>query len=65
MLTRTLRRQFESNLACQVTKNPKQFYSYAKSKLKTKQKIPALKRSDGSMAETPKEKADLLNEYIS
>ena len=65
MLTRTLRRQFESNLAGQVKKNPKQFWSYAKSRLKTRQKIPALKRSDGSMAVTPKEKADLLNEYFS
>ena len=41
-LTRTLRMNFEINLAGRSKKSPKQFWSYVKSKLKTRTNIPTL-----------------------
>ena len=64
-LTRTLRRDFETKLARNAKKEPKQFWCYMRSRLKTRQKMPALTKSDGAKAVTPKEKADLLNEFFS
>ena len=39
-LTRTLRRDFESKIARNAKDKPKQFCSYTRSRLKTRQKIP-------------------------
>ena len=63
-LTRTLRMNFEINLAGRSKKSPKQFWSYVKSKLKTRTNIPTLIKSNGSEARTSKEKAEALNEYF-
>ena len=62
---RGLRRDFESKIARNAKDKPKQFWSYTRSRLKTRQKIPPLKKPDGTKANTPKEKADLLNEFFS
>ena len=64
-MTRDLRRTFELNLAKNLKSNPKAFWKYAKSKLKTTSKIGDLTRDDGSLLHNPKEKADLLNETFS
>ena len=63
-LTRTLRSNFEQNLAFNVKSKPKLFWKYAKSRLKTKQSIPSLTKADGSRATTPKDKADTLNNFF-
>ena len=41
-LIRTLRSNFEQNLALNIKSNPKMFWKYAKTRLKTKQSIPSL-----------------------
>ena len=64
-LTRKLRRDFETKIAQNAKDNPKQFWGYMKSRLKTRPKIPALRKADGSTASNPKDKADLLNEFFS
>ena len=63
-LTRTLRSNFEENLAFNVKSKPKLFWKYAKSRLKTKQSIPSLAKADDSRAITPKDKADALNNFF-
>ena len=62
-LTRTLRMNFEINLAGRSKESPKQFWSYVKSKLNTRTNIPTLIKLNGSEARTSKEKAESLNEY--
>ena len=63
-LTRSLRRMFEKKLANNSKNNPKPFWLYVKSKLKTRTKIHNLTKADGSKACTSKEKADVLNAYF-
>ena len=63
-LTRMLRFTFENNLAQSVKTSPKTFWSYVKSKTKTRSKIPPLKKTDGSEAKTAKENAETLNSFF-
>ena len=63
-MTRGLREDFEKKLACNIKRNPKSFWRYTKSRLKTKQIIPTLTRQDGTNAKTAQEKADTLNEFF-
>ena len=48
-----------------VKSNPKIFWKYAKSRLKTKPSIPSLSRPNGIKATSSKDKAETLNEYFS
>ena len=64
LLTRTLRRNFETTLAIKSKDSPKQFWSYVKSKLKTKSRIPTLTKSDGTKALSSQEKAEALNDFF-
>ena len=63
-MTRILRSDFEQNIARNAIQKPKLFWRYAKFRLKPRQNIPTLEKSDGSKATTPKEKADSLNEFF-
>ncbi|KAI8493269.1 hypothetical protein Bbelb_292730 [Branchiostoma belcheri] len=63
-LTRRLRYEFESNLARDIKQNPKSFWKYVNSRLKTKTTIGDLKMADGTMTSSKKEKADTLNQYF-
>ena len=64
-LTRNLRRTFESKLAKDLKTSPKKFWSYVKSRTKSRIKIPSLRRADGSVASTSSEKAEALNNFFS
>ncbi|RUS84500.1 hypothetical protein EGW08_007739 [Elysia chlorotica] len=57
-------RDLERKIAQDSRHNPKAFFQYAKSKLNTKCGIADLIRDDGSVAETDKEKAEVLNEFF-
>ncbi|XP_019622026.1 PREDICTED: uncharacterized protein LOC109468213 [Branchiostoma belcheri] len=61
---RRLRYEFESNLARDIKQNPKSFWKYVNSRLKTKTTIGDLKMADGTMTSSKKEKADTLNQYF-
>ena len=64
-LTRSLRRDYEKQLAEEVKTNPKAFWRYANSRRKTRTRVEDLKRQDGSMASSEKEKAELLSAFFS
>ncbi len=68
-LTRTAKKQYESNLAEQAKENPKRFWRYAKSKLKTKEGVADLEETlaDGTQTKstTNEEKASTLSDYFS
>ena len=50
-------RDFEMHIAVESKKNLKAFFSYAKSKLKTKWGVPDLVNKDGNIANTDSSKA--------
>ena len=62
--TRILRGDFEKTLAGNIKVSSKSFWKYAKSRLKTRSTIPTLDKPDGSKAETPREKANVLNKFF-
>ena len=57
--------KFESTIAENIKTSPKSFWSYVKSKTKTRYKIPALKKTYGTEAVTALEKAQILNTFFS
>ena len=63
-LTRSLRKDFENDLAKNAKEKPKLFWKYVNSRLKTRPQIPSLKKPDGSYAATDQGKADTLNDYF-
>ena len=58
-------RTFEKRIAMEAKKNPKAFFNYASSKMKTRTGICDLEYPDGRMAHTDVEKAEFLNEFFS
>ena len=56
--------QFEKGIADDTMITPKKFWSYVKSKMNTRSKIPILVKEDGIEAVTPSEKAEPLNRYF-
>ena len=58
-------RTFEKRIATEAKKNPKAFFNYARSKMKTRTGIRDLEYPDGRMAHTDVEKAELLNAFFS
>ena len=63
-LTRNLRKNFEKTLASKSKTSPKPFWSYVKSKLKSRIKVPTLTKSDGTKAYNSREKADTLYNFF-
>ena len=63
-LTRNLRRNFERFLSNNMRAKPKNFWRYAKSRLKTNSHIPTLMKHDGSRAIDPKNKAEAFNAFF-
>ena len=57
-------KEYERSIAKNAKVNPKAFYAYVNSKLKTKIGIPDLKDNKGNKATTEKEKADTLNDFF-
>ena len=58
-------RTFEKRIATEAKKNPKAFFNYARSKMKTRTGVSDLEYPDGRMAHTDVEKAELLNTFFS
>ena len=63
-LTRNLRKQFEQNLVREMGRNPKPFWRYANSRLKTRSRVENLKDSEGSIVSEGDAKAKLLNQFF-
>ena len=64
-LTRRLRRDFEKDVASQLKRNPKQFWRYTNSRIKTRTGIGVIQDTDGRLANNDAEKAELLNKFFS
>ena len=62
---RNAKAEFEHKLAQKVKSNPKAFYNYANSKLKTRSNIADLEKSDGTTTKNDSEKAETLNDFFS
>ena len=61
---RKARRNLEKKVAEQSKNNPKPFWSYATSKLKTRTGISDLVKSDGSKTNSDLDKAEVLNSFF-
>lgn len=61
---RKANKAYERKIAEESKKNPKLFYSYANSKMKSKSGIADLTKEDGSKTKTDEEKAELLNKFF-
>ena len=55
---------YEEHLLAKLHSNPKAFYSYVKSKQKVKHFIPHLQRSDGQIADSDHENAEILASFF-
>ena len=62
---RKAERDYEKKLAKEVKRNPKAFFKYAKTKLKTRSGIQDLVTEDGITYTTENQKANVLNEFFS
>ena len=61
---RKAKKLFEKSLAKEVKNNPKAFYSYAKSKMKTESTIPDLLNESNEKTQNDQEKAELLADHF-
>ncbi len=61
---RQAERDFERRIAREAKTNPKAFYKYAQSKMKTRARITNLTDEDGNLVTDDKEKADLMNRFF-
>jgi hypothetical protein len=57
-MTSNLQLVFENKIAREVKTNPKAFWKYASSRLKTRTRIDDLESDDGTRATTNREKAE-------
>ena len=64
-LTRNLCTNFEKDLAYNIKKEPKAFWRYVNSKMKSRQTINDLVDPSGTLIHGNEEKANLLNDYFS
>ena len=64
-LTRNLRVNFKMNMALSIKNKPTHFWSYVRSKIKSKSKIPPLNKPDCTKAFDAKDKAETLNSFFS
>ena len=63
-LTGRLWEEFEKSIAADSKLAPKKFWSYVKSRIKTRSKIPSLKRDNGLLTVTASERAEALNKFF-
>ena len=63
-LTRNLRTHHEQLMVSNIGKNPKSFWRYINSHMKTRSNIDSIQRLDGSIATSDQEKAGILNSYF-
>ena len=64
-LTRRLRREHEAKLAEEIKRNPKAFWKYAHSRLKTRCRVEDLLDGNGALVSDNQEKARVLSEFFS
>ena len=63
-LTRRLRRDFEQDMVRKIKHDPKQFWKYSNSRLKTKLKIDDLQDENGRITSKDEDKAEIFNRFF-
>ena len=63
-LTRNLRQTFERRLVSDIKRNPRAFWRYSNTRIKTRPVMGALRSSTGETVNTDKRKADILNTFF-
>ena len=63
-LTRKLRVNFEKEVARNIKTSPKAFWKYVKSRTKARNKIPPLKKTDGTVTKSDLDVAETLNNFF-
>ena len=64
-ITRTLRKEFEYQMALRAREEPKKFWNYANSKLKTRSKIPDLYvNADKELTTNDYDKVEVLSDFF-
>ena len=63
-LTRNLRIHHEQHIVSNNGRNPKSFWHYVNSHMKTRSGIDSIRRPNGSTATSDQEKVELLNSYF-
>lgn len=61
---RQAKHNYEYNICSKVKEEPKLFWSYVKSKCKTRDKVCDLMKDDGTLTNSGKEKAEILNNFF-
>ena len=64
-LTRNLRKQFERQIANNVKENPKAFWSYVRSRMKTRPVIGNIEDMDGKLHTSDEDISNAFNRYFS
>ena len=64
-LTRQLRASFEEELTANIKHNPKRFWQYTNTRLKTRSRVEELHDESGAVASTDEDKAHMLNRFFS
>ena len=65
LLTRSLRHNFKQSITANIHHNPKAFWRYAKSRLKTRATYCDIHDSDGNLLHADSAKASAFNQYFS
>lgn len=63
--TRKAMKNYEKEIASNMKNNPKLFWKYVNSKLKTRQPLSDLMKPDGTLTTSDEEKAEILNNFFS
>ena len=63
--TRKAIKSYDKNIAANIRTNPKLFWSYVNSKMKSRQPISDLKKGNGELTVNDEEKAEVLNSFFS
>ena len=63
-MTRNLCREFEKDIAKNIKSDPKAFWRYTNSKLKSRPKLGDLVDEDGKLTSDDNKKAELLNNFF-
>ena len=61
---RTAKFEYEKNILSKVKDEPNFFWSYVKSKCKTRDKVCDLMKADGTLTNSGKDKAEVLNDFF-
>ena len=61
---RTAKFEYEKNICSKVKEEPRLFWSYVKSKCKTRYKVCDLLKDDGTLTYSGREKAEVLNDFF-